>query len=259
MKACAQTLYHVGMSLSSGMQEYLESLYWLGEAGIDRTPINLARAMKVSPPSVTEMVNRLGKEGLISRGPGKRIALTGHGEEVAKHVVKRHRMVEAFLVKVMGVPWDEVHEEAEAFEMSVTPRLEARMLEMIGEVKTCPHGHPIGDFPREQGVPLTSVPNGSRVRILRFENEDHDLLRMFRAAGIEPREHYVVTVDADATAAPEEKIRLTSDAGQEAALPLYAARTISVVIDTSGDGEPIEIDQESLATAYLLGESHWSR
>jgi DtxR family Mn-dependent transcriptional regulator len=241
------------------MQEYLESLYWLSEAGIDRTPINLSRAMKVSPPSVTEMVSRLGREGLVSRGPGKRIALTDHGEEVAKHVVKRHRMVEAFLVKVMGVPWDEVHEEAEAFEMSVTPRLEARMLEMIGEVRTCPHGHPIGDFPREPGIPLTSVPNGSSVRVLRFENEDHDLLCMFRAAGIEPRERYVVTADLGVAAEPPEKVLLTSDAGLQATLRLYAARTISVAIDSSGDGDPIEIDQESLATAYLLGESHWSR
>jgi DtxR family Mn-dependent transcriptional regulator len=159
----------------------------------------------------------------------------------------------------MGVPWDEVHEEAEAFEMSVTPRLEARMLEMIGEVQTCPHGHPIGNFPREQGVPLTSVASGSRVRILRFENEDHDLLRMFRSAGIEPREHYVVSADDGVTAEPEDKIRLTGDAGLQATLPLYAARTISVVVESSGEGDPIEVDQESLATAYLLGESHWSR
>jgi hypothetical protein len=126
-------------------------------------------------------------------------------------------------------------------------------------VRTCPHGHPIGDFPREPGIPLTSVPNGSRVRILRFENEDHDLLRMFRAAGIEPRERYVVTADLGVAAEPPEKVLLTSDAGLQATLPLYAARTISVAIDSSGDGDPIEIDQESLATAYLLGESHWSR
>jgi DtxR family Mn-dependent transcriptional regulator len=247
------------MSLSSGMQEYLESLYWLGEAGIERTPINLSRAMKVSPPSVTEMVNRLGKEGLVSRGPGKRIALTGHGEEVAKSVVKRHRLVEAFLVKVMGVPWDEVHEEAETFEMSVTPKLEGRMLEMIGEVQTCPHGHPIGEFPREPGVPLTSVSNGSAVRILRFENEDHDLLRMFRAAPIEPRARYTVTADSGIGANPDEKIRLTDAAGDDATLPLYAARTISVAVERPGEGEPIEADLDSLATAYLLGESHWSR
>ena len=135
-------------TLTPAIQEYLESLYWLGEAGIERTPTNLARAMQVSPPSVTGMVRRLESEGLVDRGPGKRIVLTAKGTEVAKHVVSRHRLVEAFLVKVMGVPWDEVHEEAEAFEMGVTPALEARMLDMIGEARTCPHGHPIGDYPR---------------------------------------------------------------------------------------------------------------
>jgi DtxR family Mn-dependent transcriptional regulator len=243
----------MAMSLSPGMQEYLESLYWLGEAGIERTPINLARAMQVSPPSVTEMVGRLGREGLVSRGPGKRIALTGQGEQIARHVVSRHRLVEAFLVKVMGVPWDDVHEEAESFEMSVTPRLEARMLEMIGESRTCPHGHPIGDYPREPGVPLTSVPSGSRVRILRFENEDHDLLRMFRRAGIEPLGTYTVT-------GPDGLEAWLEDAeGHSAKLPLYAARTISVAVAERGDGQPLESDPESLATAYLLGGSHWSR
>jgi DtxR family Mn-dependent transcriptional regulator len=241
------------MSLSPGMQEYLESLYWLGEAGIDRTPINLARAMQVSPPSVTEMVGRLGREGLVSRGPGKRIALTGQGEDIARHVVSRHRLVEAFLVKIMGVPWDDVHEEAETFEMSVTPRLEARMLEMIGESRTCPHGHPIGDYPREPGVPLTSVPSGSRVRILRFENEDHDLLRMFRRAGVEPVGTYLVS-GPDGTEA-----QLEDADGHSAKLPLYAARTISVAVVEGGGGDPLESDPESLATAYLLGESHWSR
>ena len=83
-------------------------------------------------------------------------------------------------------------EEAEAFEMGVTPALEARMLDMIGEARTCPHGHPIGDYPREPGVPLTAAPTDSVVRILRFENEDHDLLRMFRRAGVEPRASYAI-------------------------------------------------------------------
>src|SRR4029453_9333471 len=127
--------YHGPMAesatLTPAIQEYLESLYWLGEAGIERTPTNLARAMQVSPPSVTGMVRRLEAEGLVARGPGKRIVLTDPGMEGGKHVGSRHRLVEAFLVKVMGIPWDEVHEEAEAFEMGVTPALEARMLDMI--------------------------------------------------------------------------------------------------------------------------------
>ena len=239
-------------TLTPAIQEYLESLYWLGEAGIERTPTNLARAMQVSPPSVTGMVRRLEAEGLVGRGPGKRIVLTDKGMEVARHVVSRHRLVEAFLVKVMGVPWDEVHEEAEAFEMGVTPALEARMLEMIGEARTCPHGHPIGDYPREPGVPLTAARTGSLVRVLRFENEDHDLLRMFRRAGVTPRAAYTVV------AFDGERAKLEGPQGPTE-LPLYAARTISVAVERAGDGEPAEQDPESLATAYLLGESHWSR
>ena len=240
--------------LTQAIQEYLESLYWLGEAGIDRTPTNLARALQKSPPSITELVRRLEGEGLVVRGPGKRIALTAKGTEVAKHVVSRHRLVEAFLVKVMGVPWDEVHEEAEAFEMGVTPALEARMLDMIGEARTCPHGHPIGDYPREPGVPLTAATTGSVVRILRFENEDHDLLRMFRRAGVEPRASYrIVGFDGDRA-----RLAAAGD-GRAAELPLYAARTISVAVEQAGDGQPAEQDPESLATAYLLGETHWSR
>jgi DtxR family Mn-dependent transcriptional regulator len=172
--------------------------------------------------------------------------------EVAKHVVSRHRLVEAFLVKVMGVPWDEVHEEAEAFEMGVTPALEARMLDMIGEARTCPHGHPIGDYPREPGVPLTAAATGSVVRILRFENEDHDLLRMFRRAGVEPRASYTIA------GFDGEEARLEGEQGPTQ-LPLYAARTISVAVESAGDGDPAEQDPESLATAYLLGETHWSR
>jgi DtxR family transcriptional regulator, Mn-dependent transcriptional regulator len=242
-----------GTALTPAIQEYLESLFWLGEAGIDRTPTNLARAMQVSPPSVTEMVHRLEVEGLVERGPGKRIVLTAEGDRVARHVVSRHRLVEAFLVQVMGIPWDEVHEEAEAFEMGVTPALEARMLAMIGEARTCPHGHPIGDFPREPGVPLTGVPAGSVVRVLRFENEDHDLLRMFRRAGVEPRASYTIGGFGDGLA------RLRGPEDHTAELPLYAARTISVAVERGGDGEPAEQDQDSLATAYLLGESHWSR
>ena len=241
-----------GTTLAPAIQESLESLYWLGEAGIERTPTNLARAMQVSPPSVTGMVRRLEGEGLVDRGPGKRIVLTAEGMEVAKHVVSRHRLVEAFLVKVMGVPWDEVHEEAEAFEMGVTPALEARMLDMIGEARTCPHGHPIGDYPREPGVPLTAAPTGSVVRVLRFENEDHDLLRMYRRAGVEPRATYAIAgFDGDTA-------RLEGEQGP-AQLPLYAARTISVAVESAGDGDPAEQDPESLATAYLLGETHWSR
>ena len=124
--------------LSEATQEYLESIYWLYEAGIERTQANLARALRVSQPSASEMLKRLADEGLVSRDDHKLIQFTARGREVAEQIVARHRLVEAYLVKVMGIPWDDVHEEAHALEHSISPRLEAKMLEMIGEVHTCP-------------------------------------------------------------------------------------------------------------------------
>ncbi len=148
--------------LSEATQEYLESIYWLYEAGIDRTQANLARALHVSQPSASEMLRRMSDDGLVERDEHKLINFTERGRDVAERIVARHRLVEAYLVKVMGIPWDDVHEEAHAMEHSISPRLEAKMLEMIGEVKTCPHGHPIGDYPREPGEPIPAVPVGSR-------------------------------------------------------------------------------------------------
>ncbi len=149
-------------TLSEATQEYLESIYWLYEAGIERTQANLARALQVSQPSASEMLRRLTDDGLVSRDDHKLIQFTERGREVASRIVARHRTVEAYLVKVMGIPWDEVHEEAHAMEHSISPRLEAKMLEMIGEVRTCPHGHPIGDYPREPGEAHPGRPGRQR-------------------------------------------------------------------------------------------------
>ena len=180
-------------TLSEATQEYLESIYWLYESGIERTQANLARALQVSQPSASEML-----QAAVRRGPGQRddhklIQFTERGREVAEQIVARHRLVEAYLVKVMGIPWDDVHEEAHAMEHSISPRLEAKMLEMIGEVHTCPHGHPIGDYPREPGEPLPAVPVGSTIVVLRLENEAEEVLHYMKQHGVEPGQSYAVT------------------------------------------------------------------
>ncbi len=87
---------------------------------------------------------------------------------------------------MLGVPWDEVHEEAERLEHAMSPVLEERMLAAIGDAKTCPHGHPIVAGARLAGVPLADVEVGASVRVLRFENEAEDLLHYLKASGIEP-------------------------------------------------------------------------
>src|SRR5204863_4449843 len=94
-------------------EEYLQSLFWLKEAGLPMTGANIARAMQLSAPTVHEMVVRLERDGYITRDKEKTIAFTASGAERAEEIVRRHRMIERFLTDVLGVPWDEVHEEAE--------------------------------------------------------------------------------------------------------------------------------------------------
>jgi DtxR family Mn-dependent transcriptional regulator len=167
-------------------EEYLERIYWLEEASLPITGANIARAMQVSAPTVHEMVGRLAKDGFITRNADKSLAFTEDGRDRAARIVRRHRLVERFLTDVLGVPWDEVHEEAERLEHAMSPTLEERMRAAIGDAQTCPHGHPFVEGAREPGVPLADVSEGARVVILRFENEAEDLLHYLMDAGLRP-------------------------------------------------------------------------
>ena len=90
--------------------EYLQTIYWLEEAGLPITSANVARALQVSPPTVHEMVGRLEADGYITRAADKSLEFTDSGRSHAAAVVKRHRLIERFLTDVLGIPWDEVHE-----------------------------------------------------------------------------------------------------------------------------------------------------
>src|SRR5271165_1466867 len=173
-------------SVTVAEEEYLQILFWLQEAGLPMTGANVVRAMQLSAPTVHEMVQRLERDGYITRDADRTIAFTASGVEQAEGIVRRHRLIERFLTDVLGIPWDEVHEEAERLEHAMSPVLEERMLAAIGDAKTCPHGHPIVAGGRAAGVPLADVEPGASVRVLRFENEAEDLLHYLKAAGLEP-------------------------------------------------------------------------
>src|SRR6188472_2517555 len=102
------------------------------------------------------------------------------------NIARRHRMIERFLTDVLGIPWDEVHEEAERIEHAMSPVLEERMRAAIGDATTCPHGHPIVEGAREQGSLLSDVEPGAKVVVLRFENEAEELLHYLKDAGLDP-------------------------------------------------------------------------
>jgi DtxR family Mn-dependent transcriptional regulator len=167
-------------------EEYLQTLFWLHEAGLPMTGANLARAMQLSAPTVHEMIGRLERDGYVTRDSDKAIHFTDRGRGDAEEIVSRHRLIERFLTDVVGVPWDDVHEEAERLEHAMSPRFEAYVKASVGDAATCPHGHPIQPGRRIEGVPLADVEPGAAVTILRFENEAEDLLHYLKDAGLEP-------------------------------------------------------------------------
>lgn len=240
------------MALTEAVQDYLEKLYWFGEAEIEPTQANLARAMDVSQPSVTEMVRRLVDDGLVERDQRRRLSFTPEGREIAARVVSRHRLLEAFLTEVFEIPWDEVHDEAHALEHRLSESVERRMYALMADATACPHGHPIGNAPREAGEPLALVPGGSLFRVLRFENEAQELLHLFRTAGLEPGAAYRVV-----EASPEGVAFEPASGGQRQSLEVPIAGTISVRVEERGSGLPASAMPSTGAQAALLGETAW--
>jgi DtxR family Mn-dependent transcriptional regulator len=208
-------------------EEYLQTLFWLQEAKLPMTGANVARAMQLSAPTVHEMVGRLERDGYITRGGDKAISFTDSGLEHAEEIVFRHRLIERFLTDVLGIPWDEVHEEAERLEHAMSPVLEERMLAAIGDAKTCPHGHPIHAGARIDGVPLADVEEGATVTILRFENEAEELLHYLKTTGLEPGMNGVLTSRSD------DEVVVTSDTGVRCSIDRDLAETVSVTADPS--------------------------
>jgi DtxR family transcriptional regulator, Mn-dependent transcriptional regulator len=227
-------------------EEYLQTIFWLHEAGLPMTGANVARAMQLSAPTVHEMVGRLERDGYITRAADKAISFTPEGLDQAEAIVRRHRLIERFLTDVLKIPWDDVHEEAERLEHAMSPNLEARMLAAIGDAKTCPHGHPIEPGQRIAGVPLADVSPGAKVTVLRFENEAEDLLHLFKAEGLEPgRKGRLGTSD-------DEHVTVDFD-GATATLTRSVAETVSVLAD------PSPPPRTALPEQLVLGKERYGR
>jgi DtxR family transcriptional regulator, Mn-dependent transcriptional regulator len=207
-------------------EEYLQTIFWLQEAGLPMTGANVARAMQLSAPTVHEMVGRLERDGYVVRGDDRAIGFTPEGLEHAEGIVRRHRLIERFLTDVLGIPWDEVHEEAERLEHAMSPVLEERMRAAIGDAKTCPHGHPINVGERVEGVPLADVEQGAAVTVLRFENEAEELLHYLKEAGLEPGAKGSVVAGADDHVAIDFE-------GRAVSITRSVAETVSVLADPS--------------------------
>lgn len=174
---------------SPAIDDYLKTIYHHTEWQTDRiTPSQLAGELGLAPSSVTEMVQKLAAHGLVTHRPYGPIALTDAGELRAASVIRRHRLIETWLVREFGYAWDEVHDEAEVLEHAISDRLLEGIDDRLGRPRYDPHGDAIpdasGHVHREPFVLLGAATAGHTGRVLRVSDRDPDLLRAVEAAGV---------------------------------------------------------------------------
>src|SRR5262245_37190486 len=176
--------------LTPAVQDYLKAIHSLGGAERTVSPVDIAARLEVRAPSVTGMLKRLAEAGWIRYEPGHGARLTELGIAEARRVIRRHRLVELFLTRVLGLDWSEVDAEAEALEHAISPRLEQALAAHLGEPLEDPHGHPI---PTREGVltprhlkPLAEFRAGQQVTIREVQDDNPDRLRRWQELGLVP-------------------------------------------------------------------------
>ncbi|MEE2815035.1 MAG: metal-dependent transcriptional regulator [Actinomycetota bacterium] len=174
---------------SPAFDDYLKTVYAHTEwQDAPITPSQLAAALGIAPSSVTEMVKKLAAAGLVSHVPYGAVKLTDAGRQRALQMLRRHRLIETWLVREFGYAWDEVHDEAEVLEHTISDRLLDAIDERLGRPRFDPHGDAIpdasGHVQREPFVLLADAPAGHRGRVLRVSDRDPELLRRLEDVGL---------------------------------------------------------------------------
>jgi len=171
-------------------EEYLEAIYRLEREGSGVSTSALATELGVAPASVSGMLKKLAGDGYIDHRARGEAKLTQKGLQVAVRVLRRHRLAECFLTEILGMDWDEVHAEACMLEHAISARVEERLIAVLGNPKTCPHGHPIppADLsdPERPGFPLAQLQAGDSARVHGVTEEVSEMLRYLGSIGLRP-------------------------------------------------------------------------
>lgn len=177
-------------SLSRAVEDYLKAIWGLQQEGQPVSTSRLAETLGLSPAAATAMVKRLARQGWVRHTPYFGVALTAAGERAALRIVRRHRVLEAFLAEVLGYPWDRVHDEAERLEHAASDELIDRLARLLGQPDRDPHGSPIPDgrgaLRPEPAPTLADAPPGTRMRVLEVRARDPQALRRLGARGLFP-------------------------------------------------------------------------
>jgi len=217
---------------SSTVENYLKAIYQ-GQAALPQgerlVPMGqVASSLGVTPGTATTMIKALAESGLAEYEPYSGVRLTSSGEKLAGLVLRRHRLVELFLVRVMGMSWAEVHDEAEQLEHVVSERLIARIDEMLGRPTHDPHGDPIptadGSIVRRELDTLLTCPVGVPLRVTRIADQDPAFLRFLEQNDLKPGQ----PVQVDGRDAAADSVRLRGRDGREMTIGMRAASKLQV-------------------------------
>jgi DtxR family Mn-dependent transcriptional regulator len=183
-------------SLTRSVEDYLKAIYQISPEGRPASTSEIAHLLALSPPSVTGMVKRLSEHGLLEHIPYRGVQLTEDGRRAALRMVRRHRLIEAYLVEFLGYSWDTVHDEAERLEHAVSDALVERMATALGNPGVDPHGDPIpsadGSIQELSCTPLSDIPVGESVEVHRVHESQPERLRYIASIGLKPGVHVTV-------------------------------------------------------------------
>jgi DtxR family Mn-dependent transcriptional regulator len=187
---------HTEPAWSPAVEDYAKAIYALEQREGAASTNALAERLGVTAGSASGMVKRLGELGLVEHRPYRGVSLTEEGRRVALEVVRHHRLLELYLVKSLGVPWDRVHEEAEVLEHVLSEELEELIAAQLGDPTRDPHGDPIPsrDLTIEEGQSesLQALEPGDRATFTRVSDSDPEMLRFLAERGIAPGDELVV-------------------------------------------------------------------
>ncbi len=180
----------VSAEYTAPVEDYLKVIYEIERHAGAAATNDIAQRLAIAPASVSGMVRRLADQGLLEHERYRGVRLTEAGRRVALRTIRRHRVIEAYLTKALGYPWDLVHDEAERLEHAASDELIDRMAAAIGEPATDPHGAPIPTREGEinEGTPLTLVElaPGEHARVVRVSDDDAPRLRYLSEVGLTP-------------------------------------------------------------------------
>src|SRR5258707_4640273 len=184
-------------AFTQSQEDYVKALYKLHGDELPAPARELAQRLGISSPSVSEMVTRLTAQGLVEHDRYRGQQLTREGRKVALELVRHHRLLEMFLVQVLGYSWDEVHDEAERLEHVISERMEQRIFELLGRPELDPHGHAIPSLSGKVKAPseraLSQCKAGEKLIVQGVSDDDPARLREFERLGLLPGARIEVT------------------------------------------------------------------